>query len=155
MADPAFNWSAAIGGGLSGGGANLITSLYSGLNPTTRKYTRLKNSYARQMAAAALDSAIRSKEQYVDKSARDEQQLDQSLYGRGLGKSSIATEDKGFFDRTRRRALQEMDTNIANARARQGLVDYEIRVNRLNTYMGYVNSLLGLAGGVVAGGWGD
>lgn len=147
-----FNWTKAIGGGVAGGGANLITGLYSEFNPTTRKYGKLKNSYNRQMAQAALENAILQKEQYMDQSARNEQELQQSLYGRGLGKSSIATEDTDFFNRAKSRAIAQMDANISGAQARKRLVDYEIRANRLNTYMGYVNSLLGMAGGMIAAG---
>ena len=44
------------------------------------------------------NQAIRSEDQYKDQSARNREELSLSLYGRGMGNSSIATEDKAFFE---------------------------------------------------------
>ncbi len=154
MAENEWSTAGAVAGGLgAAGGTGFISSLFGAFSPTIKKAKKASRSYQRAVRQAAVEGAIRSKAQFEDKSYRDEQEMDQALAARGLGaNSSIPTEDKAYFARAKDRAIQGLDTDINLAVKGKKLLDYEIRAQRLNEYMGYVNQLLGVAGGTIAGG---
>lgn len=152
MAD---DWSTggAVAGGLGAAGSTgFISSLFQAFSPTHRKYKKMSRKYTRAVRQAAVDKAVRDTEEFKDRSARGEQELQQNIAGRGLGRSSIMDDDMGFFTRNRDRALAGLATEEMLARYGQQLTNYEIRAQRLNQYMAYADQLIGVAGGTIAGG---
>ncbi len=142
------DWTSTWGGFGAGQYASPLVNLYSTFNPLTRRYQTATGSQQRRVARAQYRHAVRSKEGYEEQSAKDRQLLQQNLYARGFGNSSIATEDQAMFERARDRALADFDDQIKIARNQQRLVDYGIRAQRQNMYMGYLDNFLGLAGGI-------
>lgn len=127
-----------------GSGANYLSTLIGAFHPATRGATRSSNSLRRLQARTAVRSAIRNRDAYEEKSLRDRQLLAQDLAARGLGKSSIAEEDQAMFERARERAMADLNENIHIAKKQNTAVNYAIRAQRVNTYLGYFNSLVGL-----------
>lgn len=127
---------------------SMVPGLVSTFHPAVTGATKYSNSAMRSRARSAVRGAIRARDQYEDKALRDRQYLSQSLYGRGLGNSSIAQEDQAYFERAHERALADYKDQIADAKRQQRAVEYGIRAQRVNTYMGYLNQFLGLAGGI-------
>lgn len=149
------DWTKTWGGFGAGPYYNRSLNLYNTFNPLTRRLNTATGSQQRRVARHQFRHAVRTRDEYSERSARDRQYLQQDLYGRGLGNSSIATEDQAMFERSRERALADMNEQVKIARNQQQLVDYGIRAQRQNMYMGYLDNFLGLAGGIMGMGGGS
>lgn len=75
------------------GGASLLGSLWGRFNPTVRKLKKMEHNYEKARQYAAL-AGIKDEQRFrKEEDPRERALLKQSLFGRGLGKSSIYDQD--------------------------------------------------------------
>ena len=135
-------------------GNTLLFDLYSMFNPTQRRLDRKGYSAEKARAQAALDE-IESEQGFRQlEDPREQKELKQSLFGRGLGKSSIATQNtarlsdiqarrRASLGRQRDLALRGLDLIRYRRKAARRLLPLQI--------YGMVENKFGEAAGALAG----
>ena len=106
MAESGFNWYGAAAAGTSGVTSNPDAA--ASLTHTGRKLTKLtykqeRQAIRNQLASIREERAFREKED-----PREQAALNQSMFGRGLGKSTIAEQDKERLSGIQARRLAEL-----------------------------------------------
>ncbi len=114
------------------------------------KMKRAQKKLMKRQARARIDQAVRAKAQYEDDAAYRGSILQQSGYARGLGNSSIASEDMGRFNRARERAIANYNQDIDLAVRGYDVLKKQLRFQASNQYIQMFDQLVGIAGGAVS-----
>lgn len=112
-----------------------------------RQLTNAQNAFGTAQGQAQIRAAEAAKAQYQDELSRRRRMLAENLSSRGVGESTIATDDMNYLNRGAERDLRGLTDNVRLSR--QGLrlfrnqIGSQRRGNYINLGTGIVNALGG------------
>lgn len=122
----------------------LFSAIEGLVGPRQKRLRASQRVYSRMQAQAAIDNANRALSQYKEDSAIQQQQLNQSYSGRGIGQSSIQQEGMQYFQDTQARKMAALQQNVQLAQAGQRLNQSQISASYAATWTSFGNSVAAL-----------
>ena len=140
---------------MMGGGGGLFSGMVdTGYNLTAgRKINKREYSIQRQRLGAAMDQLQRGMSFRRDiEDPRERAMLNQGMYARGLGKSSIAEQDKARLGTIQSNRLRGMEDQFDILRRTRSLMKRKRRYGRYKLYADVVADVLDTALSIYTGG---
>ncbi len=137
------NIAMSVSGGI-GRSAGLFSAIEGLVGPRQKRLRKSQRVFSRAQAKAGIDNARRALDQYKQDSAIEEQRLNQSYSGRGIGQSSIQQEGMQYFHDTEARKMAALEQNINLAQLGQRLNQSQISASYANTWTSFGNSVAAL-----------
>ncbi len=129
----------------------IMTSIGSLFSPRIRKLEASRRTLERQRAANMVNNAERAITFRQSEDPREQAFLNQSMYGRGLGKSSISDQEKGRLDMIQQQRMAKLSEARDYAYAYKKMIKRKHEFEKVNRYMQVIDSIISVAGGAGGG----
>lgn len=143
QASQASNTGATIAGSI-GHAVGLSTAIGGIFGHKYKRQRVIQRRLARQYAQAAIDNSQRALDQYKQDSAINQQKLQQSYAGRGVGQSSMYDEGMQYYNDTTARKMAALQQNVQLAQTGQLLNESQISTSYAETWNSLGNSIMNL-----------
>lgn len=133
----------------------IFTSIGSLFSPRIRKVRASQRTLERSRAQNMVNDAERAIAFRGQEDPREQAQLNQSMFARGLGKSTIADQDKARLSMIQGQRMSKMIEARDYAYAYKKYIKRKHEMEKVNKYMQVLDSILSVAGGAGGGPSGD
>lgn len=135
------------GGSGNGGGSGIATggivmSAFNLFDPNAKRYKKARWSNMRNNAQLRINNIARQQAAFTDESARNTEELKQDMYSRGLGNSSIGTENEAYYERVKERTNAGLADEMQNAENNRRMVNAQINYERKSGYVQLIDSIV-------------
>ena len=118
-----------------------------GLTPKAQKYKKAMRKLQRNEADNRIKEVDRQIAFRGTEDPREQANLKQTSFARGLGKSTIFDQDKGRLDMIQGQRNTRLSEAQAQAKLYRQMLSHKFALERRSQYIQIIDSLLGLAGG--------
>lgn len=123
-----------------------------GLTPKAQKFKKAQRVLQRQEAESKINEVNRQIDFRTREDPREQASLNQQMFARGLGKSSISDQEKDRLTNIQQSRNAHLQEGLAYANEYRKMLNFKFAYERRSQYIQIIDSILGLAGGGQGGG---
>lgn len=129
----------------------IVTSIGGLFSPRIKKYQRSIKNLEKQRAANMVANANRALQFREQEDPREQAHMKQSMFARGLGKSTIHDQDKARLDMIQSQRNQRLKEAQTYAYAYKKMIRRKHDYEKVNKYMQIIDSIISIAAGAGGG----
>lgn len=122
------------------------------LTPKAQKLKKASRKYERRQAGIRIENAQRAIEFRKKEDPREQAMLKQSLFGRGLGKSTIHDQSKERLDMIQRHRREAQESELGQAIRYRKIIKAKAKYERRSQWIELLDGILGIAMSAYGGG---